>query len=592
MSEYERQRLYTLHQLKILDTAPSEAFDRITRTAGRVFDLPVAAVSLTDENRQWFKSRLGTDVPEVARHKSPCSDVSATSEMVVIEDFLASDFYRNSPQAQLGMRFYAGAPLKTRDGYTLGTLCVLGPKPRTASRQELDCLMDLSAMVMAQIELQHALGRTDPVTLLPNRSQLGDDMEDLARDLPDRTHHAFFVELGSVVQLETVTRVLGNSQVDMLAREGALQVGKLIGADQTLYSVGACQYLFLRETDDEQQVRMEAKQLSRQLSQMSLWSNLAIIVRPRIGITSFRPGAAQADDVIRFAQSASQNARRWEAPVATFSPAMDQEQQRHFRLLSDMHRLLQDGAEQLRLVFQPRVALATGECVGAEALLRWDHPELGNVSPAEFIPLIENTPMAKYLTQWVLDATIAQSATWHEQGMALRISANVMASNFREVGFTSELIKRLNRRNLPAEAIELELTESALVGNSRAVRRQLRDLSRAGIRLAIDDFGTGYSSLSYLVNVPADVIKIDRVFSSASVGKRRDSQIMMLKAIIDLAHGMGYQTVAEGFEPASMGETLSELGCDEAQSFTICKPLSAEAFSAWYRDRLDDIESE
>lgn len=377
---------------------------------------------------------------------------------------------------------------------------------------------------------------------------------------------------------------MGNREIDKLAREGARQLETLIGTDQALYSVGACQYLFIRQGDDEHQMRAEANRLQQQLSQSSLWSNLAIIVRPRIGITSFLPRDTVADDVIRYAQSASQNARLSDAPVATFSPAMDSEQQRHFRLLSDMHRQLCDDADQLRLVFQPRIALASGDCVGAEALLRWDHPELGEVSPAEFIPLIENTPMARELTRWVLDAAIAQAADWFEEGMELRVSANVMASNFEEADFTDQLIRRLSRQKMPPDALELELTESALVGNSRAVRRQLRALSNAGIRLAIDDFGTGYSSLAYLVNVPADIIKIDRVFSSASAAKRRDSQTMMLKAIIDLAHGMGYQTVAEGFEPASMRETLCALGCDEAQSFSISRPLAPDEFRSWYRE--------
>lgn len=236
----------------------------------------------------------------------------------MIEDFLATECYRDSPQAKLGMRFYAGAPLTTRDGYTLGTLCVLGPEPRTASRDELDSLLDLSAMVMSQIELQHALGRIDPVTLLPNRNQFSEDFQDLARDHPARQHYAVFVELGSVVELDTVTRVLGGSQVDTLAREGAWQLttmlATLIGPDHTLYCVGACQYLFLREIDDEQHLLAETRQLHRHLSRLSAWSNLAIIVRPRIGITLFLPAAMSADDVIRLAESACQSARWRESP--------------------------------------------------------------------------------------------------------------------------------------------------------------------------------------------------------------------------------------------------------------------------------------
>lgn len=507
MSDYERQRLQTLRQFKLLDTSPSEGFDRITRTARKLFGLPLSAVSLTDEDRQWFKSRMGIKVTEVPRHKSPCSDVSASSEVVVIEDLLASDFYCDSPQARLGMRFYAGAPLTTRDGYTLGTLCVLGPEPRTASREEIEGLVDLSAMVMAQIELQHALSRVDPVTMLPNHSHFADDLEDLSRNQPGATRYALFIELTGALELNATMRVMGAAQIDALAREGCNELRSWFGEGNTLYSLGPCQYLFLRPASDEQQVREDARHLQRHLNRSSLWSSAPCIIRPVIGIASFILGdGLGADEVMRTA--------------------------------------LQQGGSGLRLVFQPRIALNSGECLGAEALLRWQHPELGEISPVEFIPLLENTPLAKPLTQWVLDAAIAQAAQWFHRGMKLTISANVMACNFEERGFSDRVIERLKQRNLPSQAFEIELTESALMANRRSVRKQLRKLSKAGIRIAIDDFGTGYSSLAYLVNVPANVLKIDRVFSSSTRKDRQESQKSLLKALIELAHGMGFRTVA------------------------------------------------
>jgi len=184
-----------------------------------------------------------------------------------------------------------------------------------------------------------------------------------------------------------------------------------------------------------------------------------------------------------------------------------------------MQRAL-EAPDQLHLVFQPRVALDSGECVGMEALLRWQHPELGNVSPGELIPLIENTPQARGLTNWVMRTAIRQAARWHDRGLTLPVSINIMASNLEEVGFTDQLLQYLRDWDLPPSAIELELTESTLVSSRQRVRKQLKQLEDARIPIAIDDFGTGYSSLSYLMTIPAGAVKIDRTFMNWRKTKR------------------------------------------------------------------------
>ena len=176
----EEDRLRALRDLGLLDTPPSEAFDRITRMASQLFDLPISAVSLTDKDRQWFKSRVGVEHWQLGREKAPCAEVATSRELVVLPDLLDNEYYRDSELAQAGIRFYAGAPLVTRDGFGLGSMCVLGPQPRTATPEELNALQDLAAMVMAQIELQHAFGRIDPVSELPNRNQFIEDLGDLA----------------------------------------------------------------------------------------------------------------------------------------------------------------------------------------------------------------------------------------------------------------------------------------------------------------------------------------------------------------------------------------------------------------------------
>ncbi|RZA30414.1 MAG: GAF domain-containing protein, partial [Lysobacteraceae bacterium] len=161
---HEASRIEALRQLELLDTAPSEAFDRITRMASRLFELPIAAVSLTDTDRQWFKSKVGVEHDAIPRLKAPCAAVADSGAMLEVPDLLESASFRDSPLADSGIRFYLGAPLVTRSGHCLGAMCVLGTEPRAVTEADRSTLTDLAAMVMAQVELQHALGRVDPVS--------------------------------------------------------------------------------------------------------------------------------------------------------------------------------------------------------------------------------------------------------------------------------------------------------------------------------------------------------------------------------------------------------------------------------------------
>ncbi|TVP55127.1 MAG: EAL domain-containing protein [Halomonadaceae bacterium] len=578
MSNYEQKRLHALRQLNLLDTPASESFDRITRMASQLFSLPVAAVSLTDTDRQWFKSRVGIELWQIPRHKSPCSNVSKTSDVLVIEDFLATEWYRDSPPAQLGLRFYAGAPLLTRDGYTLGTMCVLGPEPRSVTQDEICSLQDLSILVMAQIELQHAFSRVDPLTGLPNSNQFTEDLEDFGRDLPGQQRFLFFIELLGITQLNTFHRVMGATNLDELAKEGGRHLQWALQETDTLYYVGTCQYAFLRKAQNEVAVQKEALRLNDRLKQLNLYDNLPVTVRPAVGIAPFRYGLTTPVDVLRMAHGACQDARQGEIPAAMYSSALDESYRRSFTLLTDMRRALA-GDNELYLVFQPSVALDSGICMGGEALLRWQHPTLGPISPEEFIPLIENTPLARHLTAWVIRSAIAQAAIWYRQGLALRISMNVMASNLEEEGFTAQLLEALAEWQLPVGTIELELTESALLSNGRVAQQQLEALVSAGVELAIDDFGSGYSNLAYLQNLPASVVKIDRTFFSERYDENRGQTL--LKAMTTLANDLGYRTVAEGAEPLVMLKLLEELHCDEVQSFMVARPMVPEAFEAW-----------
>ena len=582
MHDYrEEARLDALYQLKLLDTSPSESFDRITRMASQIFNLPVAAVSLTDRDRQWFKSRVGIDHWTIPRERAPCAQVAESREPLVIEDFLADPCYATSILGRAGTRFYAGAPLVTSDGYGLGSLCVLGTEPRQIAAAELAALVDLAAMVMAQIELQHAFGRIDPVSGLPTRHQFHEDLVDLARDHPGEHRLAVAVDLARDDQISKITRAMGSGRVDEMVREAARSLQSALGPAEPIYHVAAAQFVFLSPPDADQREYMHV--LQSMFETIHAASSVRFVMNAAIGVRPFRLGEVLADDVLRSAASAALDARGTNGSIALYSQSNDTAHRRQYGLLRDFGEAL-DANNQLRLVYQPRIELATGRCVGAEALLRWRHPRLADVSPAEFIPIIEQTSLARPTTQWVLDAAMDQLASWERAGIDIALSINISAANLTETNLVERIQLGLLKRNLRREQIEIELTESTIMDQPEQALAMLHELSAAGISLAIDDFGTGHSSLAYLQRLPAKVVKIDQSFVR-NVTSASGPDFVLVEAMVGLAHRLGYRIVAEGIETEEAAAVLTQIGCEEAQGFLYARPMGAEQFTDWLSAR-------
>ena len=355
MQTKEEARLGALHQLGLLDTSPSEAFDRITRMAGQIFALPIAAVSLTDFDRQWFKSRIGVDHWSMPRNKAPCAQVTESCGAVVVPDLLEHPCYRDSPLAHKGVRFYAGAPLTTSDGFCLGAMCVLGLEPRQASESEMASLTDLAAMVMAQIELQHAFGRIDPLSGLANRIQFVEDLEDLARDCPGERRFAVLLDLASPDQLSNAVRVMGPAYLDDMVAESARAIRSAIGSSRTAYYVAATQFVLLAPSDAEEQPYVAT--LTEWLKKVRGSSDSRFVTTTAIGVVPFALGEVKPRDLLRMAHSTAQNARDSEAKVSVYSADQDVAHRRRFTLLNAFGTAL-EGLDQLKLFYQPRIDLA------------------------------------------------------------------------------------------------------------------------------------------------------------------------------------------------------------------------------------------
>ncbi|MYN07627.1 putative bifunctional diguanylate cyclase/phosphodiesterase [Pseudoduganella aquatica] len=573
----EAARLDALYKLQLLDTRPSKAFDRITRLAARIFGLEIAAISLTDSDRQWFKSRLGLEQNSIPRLKAPCAEVVDTGGALVIADLLEDHYFRHGALAASGVRYYAGAPLITADGHCLGALCVMGYERRHTTPEEVACLSDLAEMVMAQIELRHTAGRVDPLSGLPNRSQFIEDFQDMKNDCPpDELRLAVVVNLATPEQLGSAARVRSSSYLDELVTEASQWIRSQLGPGRQVYHVGDAQFALFAPPCTTLEEYLPV--LKEKLARASSLAKSRHIATPTIGVAPFVLGGADCLDVLRTAQSAAHGAIFQSSRIAIYSRSDDDACQRRFRLLNEFGDAL-ESSSQLRLVFQPRVDMESGACVGAEALLRWTHPELGNVSPGEFIPVIERSGLAQATTAWVLNAALRQQRAWRNAGMQLQLAVNVSAANLLEPDFVAQVEHYLNMYDLPPSCLELEITESAIMEHPERAHATLQAIAAIGVRLAIDDFGTGYSSLSYLQSMPADVVKIDQSFI---IGLEDDVRKQSLvSTMISLTQDLGHRVVAEGVECGEVQTFLKLAGCDEAQGYLFARPLEPAGFLAW-----------
>jgi EAL domain-containing protein (putative c-di-GMP-specific phosphodiesterase class I)/GGDEF domain-containing protein len=574
----EAGRLEALHRLHLLDTPPAEAYDRITRTAAQVFRLPIAAISFTDADRQWFKSRVGVEHRSIPREGAPCAQVAESKDLLIIPDLLADACFRDSHLARSGIRFYAGAPLTTPDGHCLGAMCVLGTEPRQASAEEMTSLTDLATMVMSQIELQHVFGRVDPLSQLPNRTQFLEDFDDLVHSAPlGERRLAVLVELANPEQMNNAVRVMGSSYLDRVIAEAATTIQKIIGPGRKLYHVATTQFAFIALPGVED--RAYAQSLQQWMDEIEKTPLSRFLSTTVLGIAPFNVGVTGCRDLLRMTHSAVQEAMAAGHSVGVYSADKDAAFRRQFALHNDFAEAL-ESTGQLRLVYQPRIDLATRRCVAVEALLRWKHPVMGDIPPGEFIPLIERTTLARPMTAWVIESAMAQLTAWRARGIVLGISVNVSTSNLIETDLAGRIQEGLSRHDIEPARLELEVTESAMMDNPEKALATLEELAGLGIGLAIDDFGTGHSSLAYLERLPVHVVKIDQSFMANLETDARKQ--LLVSTMISFTHDLGYRVVVEGVETESVLDLVSQMKCVEAQGYLFGRPMAPEAFDSWH----------
>lgn len=305
--------------------------------------------------------------------------------------------------------------------------------------------------------------------------------------------------------------------------------------------------------------------------------NVPIYTDLSVGAVAVGYKAHAAEKLVQQANIALHQANQWGSFFVHYAYEGDEVRKQNLNLLARLPAAIQN--EELLLEYQPKIDLQSKRVVGAEALVRWQHPQLGRIPPGDFVPVVERTALVHPLTRWVMHEAVAYIASLHAAGHSLNIAINISARNLEEPELFTYLRDLIDEFQVPADRIELEITESAILNSSSKILTMLANLRTQGVKISIDDFGAGYTSLSYLADIPVDCLKIDQAFIRRLLQGQRQRNIVA--SIIDLAQRLELTTVAEGVEDRQTANALTEMGCDIAQGFHFCRPLSPSALKSW-----------
>ncbi|HHJ35548.1 MAG TPA: EAL domain-containing protein [Gammaproteobacteria bacterium] len=418
----------------------------------------------------------------------------------------------------------------------------------------------------------------DLLTRLPNRALLRDRLS-LAISQAKRDDEHLAVMFLDLDRFKNINDSLGHMIGDELLQQVSIRLKDCIREGDTLARFGGDEFtLMLPKLHNEREDASKlAEKITSTLKKPFNVDGHELYVSASIGIALYPQDGNNIDSLIKHADVAMYHVKgQGKNGYQFYSNEMNVPYIEKLSLDTGIHKALDN--DEFNLVYQPQINLRTGEIVGVEALLRWDHPEHGSVSPAEFIPFAEESGMIIDIGMWVLKSACAELKQWRTAGLPeIRMSINISARQLMEEYIVSDVLNVLKDYDLPGSCLELEITENAIMDDMDSVIRKLKELSHEGITIAIDDFGTGYSSLSYLHKLPIQTLKIDRTFLKESRINKGDNTI--INTIVAMAKGLDLNVIAEGVETQVQLDYLREIDCSEAQGFLFGKPLPPDVIS-------------
>ncbi|HEX5585332.1 putative bifunctional diguanylate cyclase/phosphodiesterase [Gaiella sp.] len=450
------------------------------------------------------------------------------------------------------------------EGLLLALFVSLFPVLRRATRQ-IDSHMD---------EIEHQ-ALHDSLTGLPNRVLFNDRIE-VALANARRGGGRAAVLLLDLDGFKEINDALGHASGDDLLRELSTRLRSTLRDTDTVARLGGDEFGVVLPAGGAEDVRETAARIHAAVEEPFEIGGLALAVKASVGGVLFPDDASDSDTLVRFADAAMYAAKRNRSRVELYSPEAGVSSRESLTLGGELRHALDEG--DIVVHYQPKVEVATGQLVGAEALVRWDHPERGIVAPAEFLPLVEKAGLMGALTTLVLRTAGAEAAAWARQGLDLGLAVNVDVGALLDPSFPDRVSEILDEVGLAPELLTIELTETSLMADPVRAGHVARELSSVGVRLSIDDFGTGYSSLGHLTALPLAELKVDRSF----VGRMAESSTDMaiVRTILDLGSNLDLSVVAEGIESRRTRSILEGLGCPLAQGYAFGRPMPAAQLAA------------
>lgn len=600
----EEERLRSLSEYGLSGERPLPSLDSVVRIAARMFDMPVAAVNMIGSDHVFFAASIGVGTVDMSRDVSFCAHAINQDGVMVVPDATKDDRFHDNPlvQGSAGVRFYAGVPLISASGLALGALCVIDHRPHDDfSFDDRSRLRELAAMAADRLELR----RIEVSAEQALRLELPGDMaayrreaEELYRlanfdSLTGLANRARFFRLveemltqplaAAVVMIDLdgfkdINDTLGHAVGDGILREVARRLEAVVGSAEPVARIGGDEFAILLVGVAEPQEALAMSTLvNDSVTKPIILDGQEIHIAASCGVALAPLHTRNPIELLGNADLALFRAKtKGRGRCCVFEPSLRMEAAARRLYGMEIHRAVKEG--EFLLVYQPQVRLDDGSLTGAEALIRWRHPERGLLAPAAFLPALERGPLAATVGSWVLDQACAQAALWRRSGLrAFRMGVNLFSAQFLVGDLAAEVVEILDRHGLPPSSLELEITENIALDHDDVVLEKLRKLRAIGVGIAFDDFGTGFASLSLLKRYPLSRIKIDRSFIEGMLSSEKDASVV--RAILDMARAFDLETIAEGIEGAPERDSLLQQGCEEGQGYFFGKPMLAPHFA-------------
>lgn len=448
-------------------------------------------------------------------------------------------------------------------------------------------IQDISELLQTEKALEFQT-HYDPVTHFSNRFHFTQQLDNA---LADMNTSVTLVSI-DIDRFNLINNTLGHLQGDVFLEAFANRIRKLLNYDYPCARISGDEFCILVNTAMSQsQLQSWVESLQAELSIPFEIADTVLHIETSVGIAIPPKDGQNSADLLNAAVQARMNAKALGGNQFQFYDRNKQpDHSRQLTLETALHQALRQN--QFVLHYQPQLNLQTNTIIGVEALVRWQHPEMGMISPAEFVPIIEEMDLIHAFGDWILRSAINQAKNWHDQGLSIRVGINLSARQFLRNDLVSNINQAIRDAQLPPALLDLEITEGIAMQNPNAALQTLEALKSTGVTIAIDDFGTGYSSLEYLQKFPLDYIKIDRAFIKDMTVNAGDQAIV--RAIIAIAKSMNRQIIAEGIENAEEAAMLMKMGCQEIQGYYISKPINAaetQAFIEHYHQQNPAITS-